>query len=367
MPAATGDWLFLPGGVTQLLSLVAAYRSLGEDANIKCNVLSVCYFINDLMLAAMEEASKAFGWDYLGNLEPTRFTGFPTSAYSVVRRPHKWLFPRTCARRLLRRNGFPPLDRVYGMGFTLRPWVFDEVLISAILKPDQHLCVLDGMNPKSPNRQLEGMRWRGLQTPFNNIPGRMDVWCPSDLVSEAAALGRPREISSSATEAVNRQYRETALAKSFQHYLQEKLDSSRSAVLFSQQLSSNGYCSAFGEATYYFTVTQRLLAEGYRRILIKPHPRDDPAKVRHLQRLFERQSSITIVPDRFLPVPFEPFADILSERTHSAFSTNSTALLTYRACTGRPAVAFDSTEFSDEFRKDLRQYCLRHSIALVLL
>ncbi|HBE70962.1 MAG TPA: hypothetical protein DDW52_22680 [Planctomycetaceae bacterium] len=318
------------------------------------------------MALALTQTCARFDIEFAGNLEPLDYSPSVLEAASAWRKTQVSLSPRRFHARLAKRAGWQVPERAYGLACCIRPWVYDELFLASITRPVEYLCAIDGISPRSPDRKLNGKPWRGLDAPFRDLPSNLEIHCPDYLESEAKRLGEPKCIPKSVEASVFSEYRQTPIASEFAELLGNWcINATSVAFIFSQQLSQCGYLEESEEVPYYMMVVDALKDRGIDTIIFKQHPRDPAAKISELTDRIQVMSHVHIVPPRYACVPIEPFGDQLASKQLVGASSNSTALLSFRALTDATVFSVDSACFTDGFRQERDQFCQSHGVELI--
>lgn len=358
------NYIFTPGGVSQLLTQIAALSSAGHDIT-GGTVFSTCYFFGQSMAESMRQACQAFRLAYQGNIAPTLYHSRTVRRASLVDKTLWLLSPRHYHKILLQRHGWRPMQSFdSALVVCIRPWVYDELLLYSAIRPKNLFCVIDGVNSRDPQRALRGLNWRGLTAPFRNLPANTDVHCPSYLAADAGELGAARVIPNEVQDQVYTTYRGTRLATQFTTLLDSFANRHENVgFVFSQQLAQAGHLTFDQEQFYYLTAISSLRQLGYEKIIFKPHPRDPPEKIRGLRKSADNiGTALLIPPQKFHCLPIEPFCTSFFNGKHAGLSTTSTSLLGLRALTGAHVLSLGCPFFSADFEIARKTFCRKQNV-----
>ncbi len=356
------QWLLVPTGVSQLLTQVAAMRVAGVMPETSV-VRSACYHWGPAMREALSDACDAFQLTYLGNTSPINFSPSTELEFGAYGALLARFLPKRFHRYALRKLGWRVPRNLGGLVVCVRPNVYDELFYYSVQRPRELICTIDGVNPRPPRRELAGRFSKQFDAPFVNLPMSQDVYAPEYLLMDAKQLGHSVSIPGAVERSVFARYRQGAMATEFQALLRQLTQSTDSlAIVFSQQLSQSLYLDEQDEHAYYMDMVAALKSRGVRAIVFKQHPRDPSTKLSKLRRAFGSDPSVLVVPDRLACVSIEPFLEGLAGVQLLGASTNSSALLSFRAITGGNILSFDSSAFSTKFQNERLAFCERHNI-----
>lgn len=353
--------LLTPSGVTQLLFQLSSLKTEYPDVKLDCDVLSVCPLFNEAMELAMKDACVSLSCNYLGNFE-----GLPSIDHLRIRRDFKrlarWVIsPIWFWRRAASKVGFPSSRRYDVAVVCVRENNLHEAVAINLMKTHTIICVADGVYTDERCRRKRTIAMRGLAAPFLSLPLDRTVYAPSFLIEDANRIGCAKPYDQTQADEVFEQYQSGRLGRRLAEVVQPVLEVDDSLIVFSQHLALSGHMNSVEEVAFFAEMIDTAIEHGVKSVLFKPHPRDPIAKIEQLQRLCSHAS---FIPPDLTCVPIEPILQQRHTTQPVGISLNSTALLSYRALTGAEVVSCESPMFTEEFRDEVRDFCVRHSVPL---
>lgn len=361
------SWLLLPTGVSQLLTMLALVEQwgivpaqaemrpwMGGNTNAR---------VKDMMRRMAALAGIRSGED----LDETfRFVLARRNLLSCSA-GFKWMTqPGIYVSSLLRHQNPQWADCVgRPMMIPFKPYECFSLLLCAAGSPrlefvaDGPLIGADFWNKKS------NWRWRGVHNYATRLPGPYRIHCPASLESDTRRFGTPEIVPEQRFKQV---YARMAALPEVQRCARA-LDSGgmRCALVVSQPLWPE-MCSLEEDTDYFFALMERLSAEGFQRIVFKPHPRDAADKLamiaercKHLGQRAEFLSETEAV------VPIEVLAHYARTKGWICAGACSTAILSCRSGLGMQARCFTAGSLPFALQATIERFATQNEVQLDLL
>jgi len=358
------DWLLLPTGVSQLLTMLALVEQLGiptaraemrpwmgDDVSVR---------VKDMMGRMAALAGIRSGQ----NLDVSFRFVLPRRSLFSCATGYKWLAqPASYVSSLLREQNpqwADCVDRPVMIPF--KPYEFFSLLLCAVRSPrlefvaDGPLIGADFWNRK-PN-----WRWRGVHNYAARLPGPCRIHCPAALESDTRRFGRPEVVP-------DRHFKQVFVRMESLPEVQRcaaalGLGGIPGALVVSQPLWPE-MCSLEEDADYFCSLMERLAAEGFQRIVFKPHPRDAADKVARIAKRCEPLGQrAEFLSETEAVVPIEVLAHYARPAGWICAGACSTAILACRSGLGMQARCFTANSLPLALRETIEKFASQNGIRL---
>ena len=358
--------LVLTSGGSQLITQIAAMSESGIDFK----GASVYYLgiKGGVLLPFLSELCTAAGMCFMGEM-PFR--------YQSYRRTDLLRFQNLC---VLLRRGRGYLRHIHE---TLNPHLrllqFRHVILSVRHKMMMDPYLVTTLNPERVTftadgvvDSVEGWSFSGLEGKFfcreiRSVPLKDEIYTPVYLSEDTSLLGAAHVIKDDVMDSALELAGRTPLANRLHAVLAGRSGRPVDAIVFSQHLALSGICSEMDEIDYYAAIVRDLIKQGAASILIKPHPRDSHSKFSKLMKEIEAYSDrVFMLEESLRAVPIEVAKQYLQHNEVKLVTSTSSAPLGVRSGAG-PVVCYDCSWFSDEFRREIKQFSERHLTKMICI